>query len=224
MISVRIAFIWTEDLSCCISLWGVFRTLMFCQLHVSCHYTLLCPLLATVIDLHDNSSRNLKIIFIAFRLRKPLVVAITDFSAKQRYKMTGITWCMYLELVDSFMSYPPTLFFHHLCVLFLLASFDAWHPDKLPCQKCFKLKWERHISFWHWNKMSTTLFIGCLISDWGVVASYHPIFSFQFQHLARLWWHKGTEQQLPCSPCVGTVRKELPDRGCGHVNKGIPVC
>lgn len=63
---------------------------MFCQLHMSCRYTLLCPLLATVIDLHDNSSKNLKIIFTSFHLRKPLVVAITDFTAKQRYKMTGI--------------------------------------------------------------------------------------------------------------------------------------
>lgn len=97
---------------------------MFCQLHMSCHYTLLCSLLATVIGLHDNSSRNLKIIFIAFHLRKPLVAAITDFTAKQRYRMTGITRHV-LGACSFFYELPPTLFFHHLCVLLLLASFDA---------------------------------------------------------------------------------------------------
>lgn len=204
MISVRIAFIWTEDLSCCISLQDAFRELMFCQLHMSCPSTLLCPLLATVIDLHVNSSRNLKIIFIAFHLRKPLVAAITDFTAKQRYKMTGITWCMYSELVVTFMSSPPP-FFHHLCVLFPLASFDAWHPDKLPCQECLKLNRQRHISFWHWNKRSTAWFWCCLITDWGVAANYHP--GFWFQDLMLLWWHEGTGQQLPGSLSVGTERK-----------------
>lgn len=68
IISVRLAFIQREDLSRCISLYDAFRVDALSATRLA--ITLCCAPSQTVVDLHDNSSSNLKIAFISLHLRE----------------------------------------------------------------------------------------------------------------------------------------------------------
>lgn len=122
--------------------------------YTSYHYSLLCPFLVTVINLHVNSSGNLKLYLLFFIWgNKPVVVAITDFTAKQRYKMTGITWCMYLKVVSSFMSSPTPPPTDSLCFSIIAMFYFCLHALPLGILINYKVR-----NAWNKNGKGTCLF------------------------------------------------------------------